>query len=330
MVFNTFVLYFCCRNFSNGVVDVLNARSFVISGSKFLNSNTPSENGSIRADSGGLVLRYLQSDINDFNAYVHNCFFINGTAGRRLDVETILTKLLATGINSGLNQNQFIGRGGGMAVYINAVNSSVIVNVRNCTFENNYAEFSGGGLYLYTGGRSSNHTVLVEDTNFTNNSVAAAGGAVQMALLVQNRDVSGSQYNYTNCSFISNSADYGGAVSAIQTYVFGKGNIVNMKGCNFEENLSYEKGSAITFASLLYPENVEEPYSYSITDWYDCCMIKNSISHVAICALYFHSNFTKNSDPGGIVNLGFNNAEFHGFNRFEKNKGPSLRVGTDF
>lgn len=193
---------------------------------------------------------------------------MNGTAGRRLDVETVLTTFLAGGINSGLNQNLFVGRGGGMGVYINTVNSSVIVNLRNCLFNNNFAELFGGGLYVYTGGRSSNHSILVEDTNFINNSVAAAGGAVQMALLIQNRDVPGSQFNYTNCSFVSNSADYGGAVSAIQTFVFGRGNIVNIKECNFDHNFSYEKGSAITFASLLYPENDEEPYSYSITDWY--------------------------------------------------------------
>ena len=271
-----------------------------------------------------MVLRYLQNDISDFNAYVYNCSFVNGTAGRVLDVETILTTLLATGVNSGLNQNQFIGRGGGMAVYINTVNSYVTVNVRSCLFKNNYAELFGGGLYLYTGGRSSNHSVSVEGTNFINNSVAAAGGAVQMALLIQNLDVPGSQFSYTNCSFVSNSADYGGAVSAIQTYVFGRGNIVNVKGCNFEENISYEKGSAITFASLLYPENVEDPYSYSITDWYDGCMMNYT---EFICVFYFYSNFTNNSDPGGIVNLGFNNAEFHGLNTFEYNKGPSLRVG---
>ena len=42
----------------------------------------------------------------------------------------------------------------------------------------------------------------------------------------------------------------------------------------------------------------------------------------------FCSNFTNNFDPGGIVNLGFNNAEFYGFNKFEKNDGPSLRVRT--
>ena len=44
----------------------------------------------------------------------------------------------------------------------------------------------------------------------------------------------------------------------------------------------------------------------------------------------FYSNFTNNTDPGGIVNLGFNNAEFHGLNKFENNTGPSLRVSIDF
>lgn len=317
------ICYFLhCRNFSNGGVDVLNVRSLVMFDSMFINGSTSNENTNIQADSGGLVLRYFQNDVSNFNTNIFNCSFMNGTAGRRSDIETILTTLLATGINRGINQNQFVGRGGGMAVQINAVNSYVTVNVRSCSFKNNYAEFFGGGMYLYVGGSNSNHSVLVEDTDFINNTVAAAGGAIQMALLIQNHDSPGSQFNYTNCSFILNSADYGGALSAIQTYVFGRGNIVNIKECNFEENFSYEKGSAIAFASLLYPENVEEPYSYSITDWY--VILLYMYNYVPV----FCSNFMNNFDPGGIVNLGFNNAEFHGLNRFENNKGPSLRVSS--
>ena len=258
---------FSCRNFSNGAVDVLDVKFFAMSNSEFINSSAPADNGSIRSDSGGLVLRYSQNNISNFRAYINDCCFINGTAGRRIDPEELFATL-ANGINVGLNQNQFLGRGGGMSVYINTINSFVTVIVRNCLFENNYAELFGGGLYIYTGGSSSNHSVLVEDTDFINNSVAAAGGAIQMALLIQNLDAPGSQFNYTGCSFLSNSANYGGGISAIQTYVLGRGNIVNVKECSFEENFSSGKGSAITFASLLYPVNEEEPYSYSITDWY--------------------------------------------------------------
>ena len=312
-------VFFSCRNFSNGAVDALDVKSFVMSNSKFLNISTPDDNGNIRSDSGGLVLRYSQNNISNFHAYINDCCFINGTAGRRIDPEELLA-ILANALNVALNQNQFSGRGGGMNVYINTINSFVTVIVRNCLFENNFAEFFGGGLYIYTGGRSSNHSVLVEDTDFINNSVAAAGGAVHMGLLIQNLDAPGSQFNYTRCSFLSNSADYGGGISAVQTYVLGRGNIVNVKECNFEDNFSTSKGSAITFASLLYPESEEEPYSYSITNWYAYYMI------LSCRIMEFCSNFTNNSDPGGIVNLGFNNAEFYGINWFEDNDGPSLRV----
>ena len=203
---------------------------------------------------------------------------MNGTAGRRLDTELIFSRFLERGVNSGINQNQFTGRGGGMGVYINTINnSSVTVNVRNCSFKNNYAEFFGGGLYVYLSGGnlSRNHSISVEDTHFVNNSAVATGGAIHMALLIQNLDFPGSQISYTNCTFISNMADYGGAMSAIQAYMFGRGNVVDVKNCNFVENSASRRGSAISFASLLYPENVEDPYSYSITDWYVGHMIKN-------------------------------------------------------
>jgi len=268
-----------CRGFTNGAVDVLNVQSFIISDSTFQNGTTPDDNGNIQADSGGLALRYFQNNIGDFNANVRNCNFMDGMAGRR-EAEAIFLRFLSRGINSGINQNQFPGRGGGMGVYINTINnSSVTINVKNCLFKNNYAEFFGGGLYLYLSGGnlSSNHTISVEDTHFINNSVAAAGGAIQTALLIQNLHSTGSQFTYTNCTFNSNRADYGGAINVVQAYVFGRGNIVNVKECKFVENHASRRGSAISFASLLYPENVEEPYSHSITDWYVDHMIKNKI-----------------------------------------------------
>lgn len=280
LVCSYYVHFLHCRGFTNGAVDVLNVQSFVISNSTFQNGTTPDDNGNIRADSGGLALRYFQNNIGDFNANVCNCNFMNGTAGRHLDTEPIFSRFLARGINSGINQNQFTGRGGGMGVYINTINnSSVTVNVKNCLFKNNYAEFFGGGIYLYLSGGnlSNNHTISLEDTHFVNNSVVAGGGAIQMALLIQNLDFPGSQFSYTNCTFISNRADYGGAMNAIQAYVFGRGNIVDVKECNFVENSANRRGSAISFASLLYPENVEDLYSYSITNWYVGYMNKNKI-----------------------------------------------------
>jgi len=283
------------------------------------NSTTPAGNGSIRADSGGLALRYDRR--GTFYANIENCYFIGGTAGDRTDFSTVLSEFLAAGINSGINENQFTGRGGGVGVYIRSSDDSfVTVKVKNCSFMHNYAELFGGGLYLFVGGSNSNHSVIVQDTLFLNNSCAAAGGAVQMALLIQNVGYPGSQFNYTNCVFKNNYADFGGALSVIQTFVGGRGNIGNVDGCTFEENIATGKGSAITFASLLYPENPELPHSYTIINRYRSDMIEYAYYNI------FCSNFTRNVDPGGIVNLGFNNAEFYGVNKFEGNIGPSLRV----
>ena len=313
----SFVLY---SNFSHGTLDVLDSLKFSMQNSILTNGTTPVGNGSIRADSGGLALRYNRMGTT-FYANIENCYFIGGTAGDRRDFNAIRDDFLAAGINSGINLNQFTGRGGGMGVYITSNNHSfVAVKVKNCSFMHNYAELFGGGLYLYVGGSDSNHSVVVHDTLFLNNSCAAAGGAVQMALLIQNVGYPGSQFNYTNCVFRNNSADFGGALSAIQTFVRGRGNTGNVDGCTFEENTAIEKGSAITFASLLYPENPKPPRSYRISNRY------GTISVYACYKVLFCSNFTKNVDPGGIVNLGFSNADFYGVNRFERNVGPSLRV----
>jgi len=308
-------------NFSHGTLDVLDSLNFSMQNSVIRDGTTPAGNGSIRADSGGLALRYDRTGTT-FSASLENCYFIGGTAGDRTDFETVLKDFLAEGINSGINNNQFTGRGGGMGVYIRSDNNSfVTIEINNCSFMHNYAELFGGGLYLFVGGSDSNHSLVVRDTLFLNNSCAASGGAVQMALLIENVGYPGSQFNYTNCVFKNNHADFGGAISAIQTFVGGKGNIGNVDGCSFEENTALDKGSAITFASLLYPENPKPPHSYRIVNRYGT--IINALLLISVC-----SNFTNNVDPGGIVNLGFNNADFHGVNKFEGNSGPSLRVNS--
>ena len=315
-----FVFY---SNFSHGTLDVLDSLNFSMLNSILRNGTTPAGNGSIRADSGGLALQYDRMSTT-FYANIEKCYFISGTAGDRSDFSTILSDFLAAGINSGINENQFTGRGGGMGIYIRSSDDSfVTIEVKNCSFMHNYAELFGGGLYLYVGGSDSNHSVIVRDTLFLNNSCAAAGGAVQMALLIQNVGYPGSQFNYTNCVFKNNYADFGGALSAIQTFVGGRGNIGNVDGCTFEENTATGKGSAITFASLLYPENPEPPHSYAIINRYGTISL---LLNMLAMKFYCCSNFTRNADPGGVVNLGFNNADFYGVNKFEENFGPSLRV----
>ena len=73
-------------------------------------------------------------------------------------------------------------------------------------------------------------------------------------------------------------------------------------------------------------ENPEPPRSYAIINRYGTISLFIEYACYEISLFYFCSNFTRNVDPGGVVNLGFNNAGFYGVNKFEGNIGPSLRV----
>ena len=57
----------------------------------------------------------------------------------------------------------FVGRGGGLAVYMGE-DDPVIITVMGCTFINNSAIARGGGVYIFLDGKLSGHTFLMADS----------------------------------------------------------------------------------------------------------------------------------------------------------------------
>lgn len=127
--------------------------------------------------------------------------------------------------------------------------------INNCIFNNNYAKTSGGAIGVYES------VITITNTTFTSNS-AKKGGAISAAMGAGNLTIidcifekntatdiagaldlenfKGSNTGYgssiINSTFVSNTADYAGAI------IFGNGNITS---CIFEKNTANLQGGAI-------------------------------------------------------------------------------------
>ena len=74
-----------------------------------------------------------------------------------------------------LQRRVFVGRGGGMAVYV-AEDDPVTIKVIDCTFVNNSAATRGGGVYTFFDPTLSNHEFLLADSLLEGNSVIGTKG----------------------------------------------------------------------------------------------------------------------------------------------------------
>ena len=145
-------------------------------------------------------------------------------------------------VNKGLNMNYGI-------MY------TAYAYINNCIFHNNYAKTSGGAIGVYES------VITITNTTFTSNS-AKKGGAISTAMGAGNLTIENSIFekntasdiggaldienfkgtntgyasNIINSTFISNTANYAGAI------IFGNGNITS---CIFEKNTANLQGGAI-------------------------------------------------------------------------------------
>ena len=65
----------------------------------------------------------------------------------------------------------FVGRGGGLAVYVEE-DDPVVIKVIGCTFTKNSATAKGGGIYIFLESKLSGHTFLMADSLLEDNSVS--------------------------------------------------------------------------------------------------------------------------------------------------------------
>lgn len=110
--------------------------------------------------------------------------------------------------------------GGGLAVFFESNASSCSVKIQGCTFRNNNASW-GGGLQVEFTNFSENNTLLIESTIFSDNFAASAGGGARIGNQARKSGVplTPNRFYFINCSFIRNSAFWGGGASIFGTTI---------------------------------------------------------------------------------------------------------------
>ena len=106
----------------------------------------------------------------------------------------------------------FVGRGGGLAVYVEQ-DDPVIITIIGCTFTNNSASTRGGGVFLLLDGHLSGHTFLLADSLLEGNNVTGtngnggsggAGGGLDTSLFIPLDRRFPNNMLITNCTFLRN------------------------------------------------------------------------------------------------------------------------------
>ena len=163
------------------------------------------------------------------------------------------------------------GHGGAIIVRLAGSNDSNIV-IRDTVFYSNIAQIDGGAIYFSFSEKATNNSVVLENINFTNNFVdEASGGAVS----VNSFSISYSTIvTVTNCKFINNTANAGGAFSAVlydsdeESATLQDG--ISFTDCFFYNNSASNEGTAVGLFSLVHVDQVGYPVNF--TNWLVICM----------------------------------------------------------
>ncbi len=107
----------------------------------------------------------------------------------------------------------YIGRGGGLGVYMNESRHELRIRVEDCHFEGNSARLYGGGMYLIsTSYETVQHIVEVMNTQFIGNVGMEGGAGMQLSLLSSGNSSNPNHFILTDCLFRGNRGSSGGGV----------------------------------------------------------------------------------------------------------------------
>ena len=192
------------------------------------------------------------------DVYVYNCVFFSNLARgvvREFDPTT-----------DALETRTFAGRGGGMAVVLNAT-SDVTVVVEKSKFKENHANGFGGGFYLLIDGISINQYFYINNSTFESNTATFGGAAINVGYLSIIPQSTINQVIIKDSNITNNQAGLVGAIGLALTYTFGLTNFIRIINCTFHANKAGHYGAAIGLFHLDFLSAKTEVQPVEIIDW---------------------------------------------------------------
>ncbi len=181
---------------------------------------------------GGVIYNYRIT-------HIYGGDFINNyasSAGGAIYLPSTALTHLYIGNDSGEDTVNFKGnmsKNAGGAIYSGVMCSTIIYG--GTAFHSNTSLKSNGGA-IYVGG-----TILANDTEFENNTAYSKGGAVYVT---HTRDDALSLPEFTDCSFLNNTAASGGAITAYAANMsLIEGSTVTLENCVIKNNEANNGGA---------------------------------------------------------------------------------------
>ncbi len=345
-------LYFYnCSNVSMSLMNVLNSTEAVgvvmysvagenyISNSHFDN-NRINESNKNESGGGGFAVEFnyckpgddtcgenntQTKNIRNASYIFENCSFINNRA-----IDQSGQNKSGVSILPNNKTHSSLGRGGGLSLYFKGEASANSFAIKNCTFQDNQANW-GGGLCVQYADHSIQNRITVTNTNFEANhcffdhhqSGETGGGALVSSPVhydVKRDSLKRNEIFFTDCCFTDNHAVTGGALAFVYTrqrqshyFQIFQANLLNSI---FKSN-SARLGSAVS---------VDHEYFYH----------QGQLGDISISDCIFKENKIVYTNPEKAYSIGIGAvyisevpATFQGSIKFLNNDGSALAlVGT--
>ena len=211
-----------------------------------------------------------------------------------------------------------LGRGGGLFIAIRGSASANIIDISNCTFDDNTAMW-GGGLFVTLQDSSQKNLVIIENCTFSRNKCTKTGGGGAVAKYQFSRDLSllNNTLLFNNSVFMENKAMYGGGLMLFSPPAPKQHN--SSQNTFWFTNCTWLHNRAVFGAAVDVPVYINE-----ITPVFtDCKFIKNEL----IKGNNEITSWAKENNMGkGTFTTIKTNIEFWNSVRFEDNTGSALYV----
>jgi predicted outer membrane repeat protein len=234
------------NNTLDGFVGNNNGRLFFIDGGTHGFENLFFKEGRVLYDDGGHALWLRNSNVS-----FKNCVFEDNTAARNPENPLAVMGTNGRGgalriLNGTTNFDNCVFRGNentlGSGLFIEGGN----ITLTSCVFEDNDVSdingSSGGAIYTWISG-SVDVNLNISNTLFKGNQTVGEGGAIAMKNLTNRSDLK-TNLDITNCAFIGNAGQRGGALILYNVRP-GTSDNINIKNTTFFANHAAVDGGTI-------------------------------------------------------------------------------------
>ncbi len=209
------------RYFSEAVFDIFNCETVNLERSYFAgNKGTGILFETFRGNTGAVSIGFVKfsRSLNSPQVSISDCEFVNNSA---LASSEFLTTERA------VSNRVFTGRGGGLGIFIDDSNKSVIVDITDCKVYGNFARLYGGGIFLLINGYGTQHNLTFTGVDIVNNTAGFGGAGVQLSFLSATSSYSPPHTAvFKSCNFESNVGEAGAGMYIITSFL-GKLSIIN-------------------------------------------------------------------------------------------------------